>query len=202
MLGKISLTDFEHHFQGKISPNFNAEQDLLRVGVVNQTTMLASETQEIADFFKAIMQEKFGENFKDHFADTRDTLCYATNDNQQSTIAATEVQADLALVIGGYNSSNTSQIATILGRHFPTYFIKDATEIESQQVIHHFNYDQQMRLQTRDWLPSKTNLRIILTSGASCPDTVLGEVILRIASWFPQAMAPSDALTSFMPGKA
>lgn len=202
MLGQKSREELEDFFQGKMSPNFDADKDLLRVGVVNQTTMLASETQEIADFFKSIMQQKYGDNFKEHFADTRDTLCYATNDNQQSTLAATEVEADLALVIGGYNSSNTSQIATILGQHFPTYFIKDCTEIESQSVIHHFNYDQQARLQTRDWLPAKPELRIILTSGASCPDTVLEEVILHMLSWFPQAMAPEEALTSFMPDKA
>jgi 4-hydroxy-3-methylbut-2-enyl diphosphate reductase len=202
ILGRLSKENLEQHFQGKMSANFNANHDLMRVGVVNQTTMLASETQEIADFFKSVMQQKFGDEYKSHFADTRDTLCYATNDNQQSTIEVTKVNADIALVIGGYNSSNTSQIATILANHFPTFFIKDATEIESQSTINHFHYESQTRLQTQNWLPNKSDIRIILTSGASCPDTVIEEVILHIASWFPQAISPEAALTSFMPDKA
>lgn len=202
ILNRATAEDVQQKFSGKMSVNFDAHRDLDRVGVVNQTTMLATETQEIADYFKSIMIEKYGEQYKEHFADTRDTLCYATNDNQQSTIAATRTNADLALVIGGYNSSNTSQIATILSEHFPTYFIKDVTDIASRESIFHFHYDSQTRHQTNGWLPNKNNIRIIITSGASCPDTVLEEVITTIISWFPDALKPEEALDLFMPGQA
>ncbi|MFN5621590.1 MAG: 4-hydroxy-3-methylbut-2-enyl diphosphate reductase [Flavobacteriales bacterium] len=202
ILGLIESEAVMEHFAGKMSEGFNLESDLERVGVVNQTTMLATETQEIADYFKGIMAEKYGDHFKDHFADTRDTLCYATNDNQQSTIEASRATADLALVIGGYNSSNTAQIVTILSERFPTYFIKDATEIKSRELIQHFDYAAQNLRETAGWLPEKQDLRIIITSGASCPDTVLEEVITTIAGWFPQALSTEEALASFMPPKA
>ena len=84
--GNSSKEDFLKHFKNQCSPDFNIETDLEKIGVVNQTTMLASETQAIADYFKSVMMNKYGENqIKDHYADTRDTLCYATNDNQQAT---------------------------------------------------------------------------------------------------------------------
>lgn len=202
ILGRAEAETIHSHFRGKMSEGFNPERDLDRVGVVNQTTMLATETQEIADYFKSIMVEKYGDDFKEHFADTRDTLCYATNDNQQSTLEATRVSADLALVIGGYNSSNTAQIVTILSEHFPTYFIKDASEIVSRDIIRHFDYAAQTLKETTGWLSSKADVRIIVTSGASCPDTVLEEVLTTIASWFPEARSTEEALASFMPSKA
>lgn len=202
ILGRMEADTVKAYFNGKMSANFNLEQDLERLGVVNQTTMLATETQEIADYFKSVMIEKYGEAFKEHFADTRDTLCYATNDNQQSTIAASRSSADLALVIGGYNSSNTAQIVTILSERFPTFFIKDATEIDSIHRIRHFDYSNQTLRETTDWLPKKEEVRIIVTSGASCPDTVLEEVITKIAGWFPGALSTEEALASFMPPTA
>jgi 4-hydroxy-3-methylbut-2-enyl diphosphate reductase len=160
--------------------------------------MLASETQEIADYFKEIMVKKHGVDSKDFFADTRDTLCYATNDNQQSTTAALECNADLALVIGGYNSSNTSQIVTILESKFPTYFIQDAGEIVSESSIRHFHYGNHTHAETTQWLPSKEHLRVLITSGASCPDTVMEEVIHRILELRPSLISPEEALTRFM----
>lgn len=202
MLGIMDKASFMRHFEGKVSAGFDPDNDLQSVGVVNQTTMLATETQEIADYFKQVMADKHGENFKNYFADTRDTLCYATNDNQQSTLAALSSEADLALVVGGYNSSNTSQIVTILAQHFPTYFIQDAGELLSEQSIRHFNYEQQELLTSASWLPQKENLRILITSGASCPDTILEEVIARIIQFRPGSITPAEALVHFMPGKA
>ena len=78
-----------------------------------------------------------------HFADTRDTLCYATNDNQDATYRLLETDADLAIVVGGYNSSNTSHIVELCERKFPTYFINSDREIKSEREIHHYNYSQQ-----------------------------------------------------------
>jgi len=198
MLGEISSEQLLAHFQSKVSAGFDPVKDLLKVGVVNQTTMLATETQEIADYFKEIMVRKHGENSKDFFADTRDTLCYATNDNQQSTLAALDCNADVALVIGGYNSSNTSQIVTILESKFPTYFIQDSSEILSESTIRHFHYGKQLLSETTEWLPTKEPLRILITSGASCPDTVMEEVIHKILALRPSLISPEEGLATFL----
>ena len=141
ILGSKTRAEFHVEFGGRHSDGFDPDLDLLRVGVVNQTTMLASDTQAIADFIKQVMLRKFGEvNIKTHFADTRDTLCYATNDNQDSTYELLKTDADLAIVVGGYNSSNTSHIVELCERHFPTYFINSEKEIISNEAIKHFIY--------------------------------------------------------------
>jgi len=102
ILEKISLEEFNTFFKDRLSVGFNPLINLEKIGVVNQTTMLASETQAIADYLKNIMEQKYGtENLKNHFADTRDTLCYATHDNQRATYGLLELPADLAIVVGG-----------------------------------------------------------------------------------------------------
>lgn len=148
--------------------------------------MLASETQAIADFFKQTCEEVYGtESLKDHFADTRDTLCYATNDNQQATYGLLEKEADLAIVVGGYNSSNTSHLVELCAQKFPTYFINSETEIESRDFIHHFNYEKKQKRRTEGFLPDKTPVTIAITSGASCPDAVVDRVLNKILSFYP-----------------
>jgi 4-hydroxy-3-methylbut-2-enyl diphosphate reductase len=175
-------------FSGRYSEGFNPRQHLQRVGVVNQTTMLAVETQAIADFFRKVMAEKYGmENIRHHFADTRDTLCYATNDNQEATYALLQTEADLALVVGGYNSSNTSHIVTLCRQKFPTYFINAEQEILSASEIRHWDYENKSRKLTHNWLPAKQPVTVALTSGASCPDTVVDRVLLRLLEFFPEA---------------
>lgn len=183
---ELPSADFYKFFDRKYSVGFNPETDLDRLGVVNQTTMLATETQGIADYFKSVMIDLYGENYKEHFADTRDTLCYATNDNQQATLSVLNENADLALVVGGYNSSNTSQIVTILSEKMPVYFISDANEIVSSNEIWHFIYSKQERICTNNWLPKKDNVRIVLTSGASCPDTILEAVMEKVLSFLSE----------------
>ena len=185
-LGKIISGDIEQanlysFFEGKYTANFNPELDLRRIGVVNQTTMLASETESITAYLRSVMIEKFGEeNIKNHMADTRDTLCYATNDNQTSTLALMDNEYDLAIVIGGYNSSNTTHLVEILESKFPTYFIKDESEIISKNEIHSFNIHQKFVEQRPSFLPDLPHINIALTSGASCPDSLMDEVIQRI----------------------
>jgi 4-hydroxy-3-methylbut-2-enyl diphosphate reductase len=179
--GKKDQAQFEKEFAGRFSAHFSVERDLQRVGVVNQTTMLASETQAIADYFRKLMIEKFGEEkVKQHFADTRDTLCYATNDNQDATYKLLDTDADLAIVVGGYNSSNTSHIVELCERKFPTYFINSETEIKSASEIHHYNYPEKRKVVTNDFLPANRPLKIVLTSGASCPDTLVDRVLLKL----------------------
>ena len=179
--GDIEQANFYSFFEGKYTANFNPELDLRRIGVVNQTTMLASETESITAYLRSVMIEKFGqENIKNHMADTRDTLCYATNDNQSSTLALMDNEYDLAIVIGGYNSSNTTHLVEILESKFPTYFIKDESEIVSKNEIHSFNIHQKFVEQRPSFLPDLPHINIAITSGASCPDSIMDEVIQRI----------------------
>jgi 4-hydroxy-3-methylbut-2-en-1-yl diphosphate reductase len=181
---KKSQAEFEQVFKGKISEHFNIETDLNRIGVINQTTMLATETQAIADYLKQVMIGLHGEaNLKDHFADTRDTLCYATNENQDATYGLLETDADIAIVVGGYNSSNTSHLVELLERKFPTFFISGPEEIISELEIHHFDYHHQQHITTFNFLPEKENIKIIVTSGASCPDSLLDEVMKKLLSY-------------------
>lgn len=193
--GNKSKEEFYEEFAWQFSERFDPVRDLQRVGVVNQTTMLATETQAIADYFKQIMLEKYGtENLKEHFADTRDTLCYATNDNQDSTYQLLETGADLAIVVGGYNSSNTSHIVELCERKFPTYFINSEKEIVSREEIHHYDYPHKQHRISKDFLPATNPVKIVLTSGASCPDTLVDRVMLRVLGFFEGAKSVEDLL--------
>ena len=181
ILGEKPMALFDELFRARCTPEFDPAKDLERIGVVNQTTMLATETQAIADHLKQVMQRQYGEaDLKAHFADTRDTLCYATNDNQDATNELLKAEADLALVVGGYNSSNTSHLVELLEQRFPTFFINGHKELLSAVEIEHFNYPAHKLERTTDWLPAKRPLTIILTSGASCPDTLLDKVMLKV----------------------
>lgn len=189
---------FYEKFAGKYSSGFDPQIHLDRVGVVNQTTMLATETQSIADYFRQLMIEKYGvQHLKDHFADTRDTLCYATNDNQDATYQLLETDADLAIVVGGYNSSNTSHIVELCERKFPTYFINSELEIISEKEIHHYNYHRKEKAIMYNYLPEKKPVKIILTSGASCPDTLVDRVMLRLLSFFPETTSVEELMKHF-----
>jgi 4-hydroxy-3-methylbut-2-enyl diphosphate reductase len=195
ILGTISVDEFNAVFKGKHSDDFDVTKHLERVGVINQTTMLATETQEIADYFKQIMAKKYGDNeLKNHFADTRDTLCYATNENQEATYGLLKSNADIAIVVGGYNSSNTSHIVELCEQKLSTFFISSATEIVSRNNINHFDFSRNKHLTTSDYLPNKEIVNIILTSGASCPDSIIDEVLQKILSYFPSAKNTEDVL--------
>lgn len=183
--GKRSKDEFYTLFQDRHSEGFDVNLHLDRVGVVNQTTMLATETQAIADHFKQVMMDLHGEaDYKEHFGDTRDTLCYATNDNQEATYGLLQSEADLAIVVGGYNSSNTSHIVELCEEKLPTYFISSDAEMESRERINHFNFHTKEVVSTNNWLPASEPVKIILTSGASCPDTVVDRVLEKVLSYF------------------
>lgn len=200
ILGKIDSGQFAVLFKNRYSKGFDVEKDLIRVGIVNQTTMLATETQQIADFFKQTMIKKYGvENLQNHFSDTRDTLCYATNDNQEATYALLNTEADFAIVVGGYNSSNTSHIVELCEEKLPTYFISTANEIVSSSEIHHFNFHKKEMQTTKGFIsPNKKPLRVILTSGASCPDTMVEEVMDKILSFFGNTKSKEEILQQFV----
>jgi len=186
ILGKRDSSEFYTFFKGKFSDGFDFDKDLNKIGIVNQTTMLSSDTQEITEHLNQVMLEKFGsQNIKDHIADTRDTLCYATNDNQSATYGLMEQEADLAIVVGGYNSSNTSHLVELLENKFPTYFINSAQEIISLDEICSFDIHKKTVETHHQIFPkNKTKVRIALTSGASCPDAIVDQVIQKIVQLY------------------
>ena len=183
ILGEISVEKFNEVFSGRMTAGFNPESDLERIGVVNQTTMLAGDTQAIADYLKKIMLRKYSldeSSGGSRFADTHDTLCYATNDNQTAVYKLLETPADLAIIVGGYNSSNTSHLVELCEEKLPSYFISSAEKIISASEINHFNLHEKKEMTTGQFLPEKEIIDILLTSGASCPDSVVEKVIERV----------------------
>jgi 4-hydroxy-3-methylbut-2-enyl diphosphate reductase len=196
ILGTKSAEEFYKVFEGRYSKDVDIINRLDKIGVVNQTTMLATETQEIANFLKETMAKKYGEDqTKEHFADTRDTLCYATNDNQQATLGLLKEEADLAIVVGGYNSSNTSHIVELCEEKLPTYFISSAKDIASNFSINHFDFRNKKELSSKEYLPkNKEVIKIILTSGASCPDTIVDAVLDKILSYFDVEISKEDII--------
>lgn len=185
ILGNMSLEDFEANFKGRYSKHFDPLKHLEKIGVVNQTTQLATDTQAIADYLKNIIIKKYGsENIKEHFADTRDTLCYATNDNQSAVIGLLETAADLAIVMGGKNSSNSSHLVELCEQKLPTYFIDDVSKIIDKDQIQKTNWKNKETVIVSNYLPKKETISILMTSGASCPDAVVESVIHKITSFY------------------
>lgn len=191
---------FYSEFKNQYSPNFNISKDLQRIGVVNQTTMLASDTQAIADFLKETMIRKYNlseVNVKKHFADTRDTLCYATNDNQTAVSGMLLIDADLAIVVGGYNSSNTSHLVELCEQKLPTFFINSDEKIISDRTIMHYNFHSGTELLTENYLPSKNEVSILLTSGASCPDALVEGVIKKLVAFYSAGKTIKELVAEF-----
>jgi len=186
IIGEKGNKEFYQQFAGQYTAGFDVEKDLQRIGVVNQTTMLASDTQAIADFLKQVMLEKFKPEKTDEcFADTRDTLCYATLDNQTSVTGMLQTDADLAIVVGGYNSSNTSHLVELCEEKLPTYFINSEVKIESADQIRHYNFHTKEEMFTNNFLPGTSPVKILVTSGASCPDALVEGVIEKLSGFYP-----------------
>lgn len=198
--GEKNTEEFYAEFKGQYSTGFDVNKDLERLGVVNQTTMLASDTQAIADYLKQVMINKYRleeANTGERFADTRDTLCYATNDNQTSVSAMLNTDADLAIVVGGYNSSNTSHLVELCEEKLPTYFINNADKIIDKNTILHYNFHTKEQVTTTHFLPDSYPVKILLTSGASCPDTLVEEVIQRVINYFDVNKSIAEIMVGF-----
>jgi len=196
-----SADEFYEEFAGQYSPGFDPTKDLKRIGVVNQTTMLATDTQEIVDYLRQIIRLHFQvapENIKDYFADTRDTLCYATNDNQSSTYGLLAENADFAIVAGGYNSSNTAHLVDLCVEKLPTYFIKNAEKLISENQVLHFDNAVKQECMSFSFIPSKQKVRVLLTCGASCPDAVMEEILRRLVSFFPGASNVDEVVNTYL----
>lgn len=189
--GRKKAEDFYTLFSGRYSEGFDVSKDLQRIGVVNQTTMLATDTQAIADYLKQVIMDHYGldsHSVGERFADTRDTLCYATNDNQSAVLGMLQQEADLAIVVGGRNSSNTSHLVELCEAKLPTFFIRSADDILSGTEILHANWRTREESVISPWLPSDPPVRILVTSGASCPDSIVEGVLKKIAGLYNVAM--------------
>ena len=198
--GEKNIEDFYTDFSGRYSDGFDIQKDLQRFGVVNQTTMLASDTQAIADYLKELMINHYHlteDTVSEKFAETRDTLCYATNDNQSAVYGLLKQPADLAIVVGGYNSSNTSHLVELCEEKLPTYFIDGEQRIQSQSSIEHFNFHKKESTVSTNFLPNKKPLSILLTSGASCPDTMVENVIKKLVSFYTSSKTIEDLTKEF-----
>lgn len=198
--GEYEPAGFYEQFKGQYSAGFDVERDLQRIGVVNQTTMLASDTQAIADYLRDTMIGRYGLDAADvasRFADTRDTLCYATNDNQSAVMGMLQTPAQLAVVVGGYNSSNTSHLVELCEEKLPTYFINSEEKINSATSITHYDFHRKSELQTENFLPQTTPVNILITSGASCPDALVEGVIRKLVSFYNTEVTVENVIEQF-----
>jgi len=172
--------DFLSKFKGAHSPGFDPDVHLQAVGVANQTTMLRGETEEVQRRFRSAMERKFGAaSLPDHFR-VFDTICGATQDRQDALEKMLKEPMDLLIVVGGYNSSNTSHLAEMGEKVLPTYFIKNAAKMDSAHVIRHWNQHINQEVETRDWLPSGRPVTVGITAGASCPNNLIEDTIRRL----------------------
>ncbi|MCA6448563.1 MAG: 4-hydroxy-3-methylbut-2-enyl diphosphate reductase [Chitinophagaceae bacterium] len=196
--GEKPADDFYTEFKGRYSEGFDITRDLQKIGVVNQTTQLASDTQAISDYLKSVFIRKYqltAETISERFADTRDTLCYATNDNQTAVTGMLDTDADIAIVIGGHNSSNSSHLVELCEHKLTTYFIDSADRLLDANTIEHRNWRTKELSTISHYLPQKSPLRILITSGASCPDAVVERVIRKLAGFYA-AEAAVDSFSS------
>ena len=193
--GEKPADEFYVAFRYRHTPGFDVNRDLGRIGVVNQTTMLASDTQAIADYLKQLIKEHYKldeTSIGERFADTRDTLCYATLDNQSAVTGILEQPADLAIVVGGRNSSNTSHLVELCEEKLPTHFIRSAEDLISATDLCDFNWRTKEEKMLQHYLPAKQPARILITSGASCPDAMVEGVIKRLLEFYPDARNYDD----------
>jgi 4-hydroxy-3-methylbut-2-enyl diphosphate reductase len=170
---------FLEKFKGAYSEGFDPDLHLQAIGVANQTTMLRGETEEVQRRLRRAMAQKFGEDKIDQHFRFFDTICGATQDRQDALEKLLHEPLDLLLVIGGYNSSNTSHLAEMGEAKLPTYFIKNATKMVSDKLILHYDQDKHEEIESLDWLPSG-KITVGITAGASCPNNLIEDTIRRL----------------------
>ena len=190
--GRAGIDLFEATFRKACSPGFSPERDLERVGLANQTTMLMSESLEIGEMIRDAMVDRYGRNtLNDHYR-AFETICSATQDRQDAITALLNTQQfDLAIVIGGYNSSNTRNLARICADSLPCFHIADADCLISENEIRHRpasklnqgGLDDSSEVTSHNWLPSAGSVSVAVTAGASTPDSVVGNAISRLSTF-------------------
>jgi len=199
--GEKDPEEFHREFRNRYSEGFDVKRDLHRFGVVNQTTMLASDTQAISDYLKNLVIKQYGlteETVEERFADTRDTLCYATNDNQTAVSGMLQQEADLAIVVGGRNSSNTSHLVELCEEKLPVYFVRSEEDIISGSELIQYNWRTREESTVYHWLPSSSPAKILITSGASCPDAMVEGILRKIHTFYPGTVAFDTMLHHWM----
>jgi 4-hydroxy-3-methylbut-2-enyl diphosphate reductase len=173
---------FLERFRDAVSPGFDPDRDLQRIGLANQTTMLMSESLHVQELFRQAMLARYGEAEMPGRFRAFDTICSATQDRQDAVVNLLRDQKlDLMIVIGGYNSSNTCNLARICAEQVPTFHIADHECLESPDAIRHRPAGAKEEIRTGSWLPAAGNLSIGLTSGASTPDNLVGAVVKTLA---------------------
>ncbi len=185
--GEKIANHFYNEFKGRFSEGFDISKDLQKIGVVNQTTQLATDTQAISDYLKNTIQQHFQlteTNISERFADTRDTLCYATNDKRSAVVGMLKTEANIAIVVGGHNSSNSSHLVELCEAILPTYFIDSPDKLIDKTSILHCNWQTKEMSIINHYLPESSPLKILITSGASCPDAIVEQVIRKIAGFY------------------
>ncbi len=171
--------EFLEKFNGAYSEGFDPDQDLRRVGVANQTTMMRGETEEVQRRVEAAIRDRDGaERAKESFR-FFDTICGATQERQDALRDMLGEPMDLLLVVGGYNSSNTSHLAEMGEAKLPTYFIRNASRLESRERIVHYSSHDKREITTENWLP-KEPVVVGVTAGASCPNNLIEDAIIRV----------------------
>src|SRR2546422_7217675 len=170
---------FLEKFKGAYSPGFDPDIHLQAIGVANQTTMLRGETEEVQRRLRRAMEKRYGAEELDRHFRFFDTICGATQDRQDALQKLLREPMDLLLVIGGYNSSNTSHLAEMGEAKLPTYFIKNAAKMASDKLIQHYNQHLHQEVETHDWLPTG-NITVGITAGASCPNNLIEDTIRRL----------------------
>jgi 4-hydroxy-3-methylbut-2-enyl diphosphate reductase len=175
---------FLEKFRDASSPGFDPDVDLCHIGLANQTTMLMTESLEIGDMFRDAIRDRYGDAELASRYRAFDTICSATQDRQDAVnqLLAAE-PLDLMLVVGGYNSSNTCNLAHICAEHAPTFHIADPTCLESATRLRHKPVGEKAEVEATDWLPGRGPLRVGLTSGASTPDNLVEQVILQLSEF-------------------
>ncbi|MEI6780092.1 MAG: 4-hydroxy-3-methylbut-2-enyl diphosphate reductase [Verrucomicrobiota bacterium] len=171
--------DFLEKFKGAYSDGFDPDIHLQAIGVANQTTMLRGETEEVQRRLRRAMVQKYGEAEIDRHFRFFDTICGATQDRQDALEKLLQEPNDLLLVIGGYNSSNTSHLAEMGEAKLPTYFIKNAAKMRSDTLIIHYDQHKHEEIETANWLPSG-KVTVGITAGASCPNNLIEDAIRRL----------------------
>ena len=170
---------FLERFSGAYSDGFDPDLHLRRIGVANQTTMMRGETEEVQRRVEAAMRDRDGaEKARESFR-FFDTICGATQERQDALRDMLAAPMDLLIVVGGYNSSNTSHLAEMGEAQLPTYFIRNATRLESRERITHFDQHARCEVTTEHWLPAGP-LTVGITAGASCPNNLIEETILQL----------------------
>lgn len=171
--------EFFYEFRGALSEGFDPALHLKRVGVANQTTMLRSETEEVQRRVREAIIQRDGNDANFRFFDT---ICGATQDRQDALFDLLMRKPDLLIVVGGYNSSNTTHLVEIGEKKMPTFFIRDHHRLLSPERIRHFDIHQKCEVETEGWLPEGF-AEIGLTAGASCPSILIEQVVQRLFSF-------------------